>query len=223
VSFGQIVTLMRRHLVAVMVIIVLTAGLAWHIKRTPPTYLESANVIFTPPASNPYSSFSSYTSALLATADVMTKTMLSSSSQQSIRKAGGTADFSIGLVNFNNEQFPYYGDPYVTVTSMDTDPATVHRTFSIVVQSLQRLLSERQDQAGAHPDSEISTNVVADTAPVVVPGSHKRVYAGIFILAIMIAFLVLIFLDRHPVWPGIRRRLDNRHHRILFFRGQLMK
>jgi hypothetical protein len=207
VNFGQIVTLMRRHLIAVIVILVLTAGMAWNIKRTPPIYMESANVIFTPPAANPYSSFTSFTSALLSTADVMTRTMLSSDSQQNIRNAGGTADFSVGLVNFNNEQFPYYGDPYITVTATDADPATAHRTFRIVVTSLQLLLSERQDQAGAYPGSEISTNVVADTGPVVVAGSHKRVYAGLLMLAIIVAFLVLFFLDRHPVWPVIRSRL----------------
>ncbi len=97
-SLGQIVALMRRHLVAVVAIFVLTAGVAWQIKHTPPPYTESANVIFTPPAVNPYSSFSSYPSALLSTAEVMTETMLGAESRQEVLAAGGTADFTIGLV-----------------------------------------------------------------------------------------------------------------------------
>jgi hypothetical protein len=207
VSLGQIVALMRRHLVAVVAILVLTAGVAWHIKHTSPPYSESATVIFTPPAVNPYSSFSSYPSALLSTAEVMTETMLGAESQQKVREAGGIADVTIGLVNFNNEQFPYYGDPYVTVTATATDPATAHRTFEIVMLSFQRLVTERQVQAGAIPVSFITTHVVGDTGPVAEAGSQKRVFAGLIVLAIMITFLVLIFLDRHPIWPGNRRRL----------------
>jgi hypothetical protein len=198
---------MRRHLVAVLAILVLTAGMAWDIKRTPPPYTESANVILTPPAVNPYASLSSFNAALIATAEVMTKTMLSPESQQKVREAGGTADFSLGLVNFNNEQFPYYGDPYVTVTATASDPADVHRTFTIVTLEFQRLVSERQAQAGVHPISRISTHVVADTGPVSQAGSHKRVFAGLILLAIVITFLIVIFLDRHPIWPSIRRRL----------------
>ena len=206
-SLGRIGTLMRRHLVAVVAIIVLTAGMAWNIKRTPTPYAESANVIFAPPATNPYSSFSDYNSALLSTAEIMTQTMLSPESQQKVRDAGGTAGFSLGLVNFSNEQFPYYGDPYVTVTATAADPATAHRTFTIVILSFQRLVRERQTQAGSYQSRLISTHVVADTRPVAVAGSHKRVYGGLIVLAIMIAFLVLIFLDRHPIWPSIRHRL----------------
>ena len=102
-SFGQAFALMRRHLVAVVVIFVFTLGMAWDIEKTPPPYTESANVIFTPPAVNPYSSLSS--SALVTAAQVMTKTMASPESQREVRKAGGTADFTIGLVNFTTSSF----------------------------------------------------------------------------------------------------------------------
>jgi hypothetical protein len=207
VSFSEIVTLMRRHLIAVVVIIALTAGVAWEIKRTPPPYTESASVIFNPPSSNPYSSFSLFSGALLSTAEIMTTTMLSSESQKAVLDAGGTADYSVGLVNFNNEQFPYYGDPYVTVTATAADPATAHRTFTILVRLFQQLVSGRQAQAGANSMSRISTRVVADTGPIAQTGSHKRVYAGLIALAILITFLVVIFLDRHPIWPNIRGRL----------------
>lgn len=204
-SFGQIIALMRRHLVAVVTIFVLVAGMAWDIKHTPPPYTESANVIFTPPAANPYSSFSSFQSALLATAEIMTKTMLSPEYQQKVREASGTADYNLGLINFSNEQFPYYRDPYVTVTVTGADPAAVHRTFTIVTRSFQLLVSERQDLAGVLPVNSISTYVVADTGPMAQGGSQKRAFAGLFVLAITITFLIAIFLDRHPIRPRTRR------------------
>lgn len=207
-SSNQILALMRRHLVAVVAILILTAGIAWDIKSTPPPYTESANVIFTPPAINPYFSISSFTSTLITTAEIMTRTMVSPESQQKVHEAGGTADFSVGLVNYNNEQFPYYGNPYVTVTTTATNPVDAHRTFAIVIQSFQRLVSERQAQAGVRSISRISTQIVGDTGPVGQPGSSKRASAGLIMLAILIAFLVVIFLDRHPIWPSLRRRLN---------------
>lgn len=206
-SLSQISALIRRHLVAVAVILVFTAGMAWNIKKTTPPYTESANVIFTPPAVNPYSSLSSFTPALISTAEIMTSLMLSPESRQKVREAGGTADFSLGLVNFSNEQFPYYGDPYVAVSTTAANPVDAHRTFTIVTQSFLRLVSKQQAQAGVKPASRISTQVVADTGPVSEPGSNKRAFAGLIMLAIVLAFLVLIFLDRRPIWPGIRRRL----------------
>jgi hypothetical protein len=209
VSSNQILALMRRHLVAVVAILVLTVGIAWDIKSTPPPYTESANLIFTPPAVNPYFSLSSFRSALIATAEIMTKTMESPESQQKVHEAGGTADFSVGLVNYNNEQFPYYGNPYVTVTTTATNPVDAHRTFTIVVQSSQRLISERQVEAGVYPASRISTQIVGDTGSVAQPGSNKRAFAGLVLLAILIAFLVVIFLDRHPIRPSLRRRPDS--------------
>lgn len=206
-NFGQIYALIRRHLAAVMVIFILAAGMAWDIKKTPPTYSESANLIFTPPAVNPYSSIGSFANILITTAFTMTYAMLSPESRQMVREAGGTADFNLGLVNQSNEQFPYYGYPYVTLTTTSLNPTDAHRTFAIVAVSFQHLVSERQAQAGVLPISRISIHVVADTGPISQLGSPKRIYAGLMLLAIVTTFLVAGFLDRHPIWPRIRRHL----------------
>jgi hypothetical protein len=190
-----------------MVVFVLAAGIAWNIKKTPPFYSESANVIFTAPAINPYNSIGSFDSALTGTAFMMKDTMLSPELKQKVREAGGIAAFSLEVVNIGNEQYPYYPYPYVTLTTTATNPADAHRTFTIVALSFQHLVLERQVQAGVKPASRISTHVVADTGPVSLAGSSKRTFAGLMLLAIVAAFMVAIFLDRHPIWPGIRRHL----------------
>jgi hypothetical protein len=207
VSFDEIYRLMRRHLVAVMVVFVVAAGMAWDIKKTPVVYSESGNVIFVPPAVNPYSSIAESNDSLIATAYVMMQEMLSPASEQKIREAGGTADFNLALVNLSNEQYPYYGRPYVTLTTTSVNPADVHRTFTIVGRSFQHLVSDRQVQAGAPPTSFISTPILGDTGPIAQVSSLKRAYAGLAILAIVTAFLVAGFLDRHPIWPSVRRHL----------------
>jgi hypothetical protein len=205
VSLSEISDLMRRHLVAVVVVFVLAVAIAWGIKRTPPVYLESANVVFTPPAAfaNPYTSF---TNPLIQTADVMTRIMLSPDSRRRAREAGGTADFNVGLVNLYNEQFPYYGVPYVTLTTTSVNPVIAHRTFTVATLMFQRLVSARQAQAGVPPKDRISINIVSDTGPIAQVGSSKRVFAGLLVLAIMTAFLVACFLDRHPIRPRVLLR-----------------
>jgi hypothetical protein len=207
VSIRQILALMRRHRVAVIIVLVLAAAAAWDIKKSPPAYSESANVIFTAPAVNPYSSF---TQDLISTAYVMTKEVLNPDSQQQIRAAGGTAAFTVGLVNLNNEQFPYYGDPYVTLTATSMDPAEAHRTFTIVARSFQQLVATRQAQLHVPVTSRISTHLIVDSGPIAQTGSPKRTYAGIMMLAIVATFTVAIFLDRHPIWPHIRRYFARR-------------
>jgi hypothetical protein len=207
VSISQILALMRRHRIAVIIVLVLAAAAAWDIKKSPPAYSESANVIFTAPAVNPYSSF---TQDLISTAYVMTKEVLSPDSQQQIRTAGGTAAFTVGLVNLNNEQFPYYGDPYVTLTATSLDPAEAHRTFTIVAQMFQQLVATRQAQFHVPVVSRISTHLISDSGPIAQTGSPKRTYAGIIVLAIVTTFMVAIFLDRHPIWPRIRSYFSRR-------------
>jgi hypothetical protein len=207
VNFSQIYALMRRHLVAIVVIFVLAVGMAWDIKSTPPTYAESANVVFVAPSANPYSSLSEFTGALVMSAFAMITTIQSQESQQEIREAGGTADFSVGVVNEGDEEYPYYGNPYVDLTTTSANPADVHRTFTIVIQSLRRLLSVRQAQAGVTPVNHIFINVVGDTGPVVQAGSPKRVFAGLIVLVVVTAFLIAIFLDRHPIWPKVHSRM----------------
>jgi hypothetical protein len=218
VTFGQIHELMRRHLIAVSVVFVFAIGMLYVVKSSPIVYDENADVIFTAPAphANPYSSF---TSSLISTADVMTRIMLNPQSQQRVRNAGGTAYFNVGLVNLYNLQFPYYGDPYVAVSTVSVDPASAHRTFEIVAAAFQRLVATQQVQAGVPPISRIATHLVADTGPVPERGSNKRAYAGIILLAIIGAFMVARLLDRHPIHLGVSLRRWRGRAGIVLDRG----
>ena len=181
-----------------IVVLILTAGVAYGIKRTPPMYAESATVVFTPPKSlvfpNPYAS---WRGDLQTSADVMTKAMLDSRSEQRVREAGGTADFNLVLVNLYNEEYPDYGVPYVKLTTTSVNPADAQRTFTIVASSFEHLVSARQAQAGVMPGNRISTTIVGDTGPLVQAGSPKRVYAGLALLAVVAAFMLSNFISRH--------------------------
>jgi hypothetical protein len=200
-SPSKVYALLRRHLVAVTVVLAIAAGSAWDIKSNPPVYQESAEVIFAVPGPNPYSTLNS---ELVPAANLMTRTMQGAGYEQQVRQAGGTAEFNIGLVNLYNEQFPYYDDPYVTVTAQSPGPEDASRTFQIAVRVFRNLVTVRQAQAGVQRQDFITTHIVADSGPVAQLGSMKRALAGLVVLTIMVLFLVVNFLDRRPS-PGSAR------------------
>jgi hypothetical protein len=206
VSPQEIAALLRRHVVAVLVVAAIAAGVAYSIKRAPLTYQESATVYFTGPTSaanpNPYVTFSD---ALVEAAGTVAIIAMSPQGQQQVRAAGGTTAYDVALVNSYNLEFPLYGTPAVTVTSTSQDPTAVHQTFTSVTKVLERDLAERQAQVGVAPAHRIGIHIVNDTGPVALVGSSKRVFAGLLVLTIIAALFVASFLDRHRLRLGLRR------------------
>jgi hypothetical protein len=202
VSLAEIAALMRRHVLAVAVVLVLAAGLAYSVKRTPVTYQESATVIFTAPISvqnpNPYDS---YSGTLITAAEVLCRWIMGVQGQQQVRDAGATGTFNVALVNLYNQEYPNYSDPDVTVTATAGDPDTVHSTFAIVSRLLNDDLVAREVQDGVAPVNRIGMYAAGDTGPLEQTGTPKRAFAGLFALTIAALLVVSMFLDRYPIRP----------------------
>jgi hypothetical protein len=206
VNPSQLRAFFRRHLVAVLAVMVLAVGVAWDIRTTPLTYEEDATVALMAPGNNPYALLGHQ---LIPMASLMTTTITSTAYVDKIRAAGGTATAEIAMVNLYNEQFPVYGVPFIQISTESSDPAAVNRTFDIVVQTLRDLMSARQAQAGVPRASFISMKVVGDSGVQTPDGSHIRVLAGLAILTLMVLFLVVTFLDRRrPRRAPFERRLS---------------
>jgi hypothetical protein len=197
VSPQQLVALLRRHAIAVSIVFVVAAGLGYHIKHQDPGYTDTATVAFT----GPQGSLFAYGQDLLVMDALATNLVMSEDGQQKVRNAGGTAAYDIALVNLNDEDFPNYSDPYVTVTTSSPDPAAAQATFSAVMQVLQQGVTSLQARQGAPPLSWIGLRTIASTGPIAQTGSTKRLFAALLALAIIVAFMVAAFLDRHPVRP----------------------
>jgi hypothetical protein len=180
----------------VIVLFVLTVGLAYHIHRAKPSYMVTSTVSFIAPS---LKNSVNYYDGLLATTEIMTYSMMSQKTQELVRAAGGTADYNVALVNLNNEDFPNYSNPYVTVTTTAPDPVAAQNTFSIVMRTLQRSLATQQVSQGAPAKAWITAYTIAPPdGPVAQSGYPKRTLAGLAVLAMIVTFMVLTFLDRHP-------------------------
>jgi hypothetical protein len=197
-TVGEIAALARRHWVVVAVVLIL-AGAALHsIKNSPPGYQESSTLIFVAPKSNnfpnPYDSDSD--APLITTGEITVRAMMSPQSHQLVQAAGGSADFSVELVNLYNQEYPDYGVPDATITTTGTSWEATHITYEIVTRQLASRLAAMQ--AGVKAHNRITANTVGDSGPIIQTGSPKRVYAGLILLTLIAFFMLAIFLDRHP-------------------------
>jgi hypothetical protein len=192
----ELVALLRRHTIAAIALLVLVAGLAYYFHHTKPLYMTTATVSFIPPS---LKNSVNYYDGLLATTEVTTYSMMSQKTQDLVRAAGGTAEYNVALVNLNNEDFPNYSNPYVTVTTTAPDPVATQNTFSIVMRTIQQTLAAQQARQGAPPQAWIKAYTIAPPdGPVAQSGYPKRTLGALAVLAMIMTFMLLTFLDRHP-------------------------
>ena len=204
-SMQEIIALFRRHLAVLVAVVLVTAGFAYTVKRTPLTYQETATAVFTPPVSaafpNPYFSLGN---SVVDTAGVVALEAVSPKDVSEIEAAGGYGNYQVLLYNLYNLQFPDYGNPYDTITVTGTDPALVQHTFGLVTQLIYGDLTALQAQQGVPDVGRIGAHLVGDSGVLAQRGSPLRTYAGLLALMVVAAFSLALFLDRHPV--RIRRR-----------------
>ena len=194
----QLMALVRRHVVAVLVVLILAAGLYYHIEHADPGYTDAATVAFTSPGAGLFI----YSQDLLVIDALVTNQVMSQEGQQKVRNAGGTASYDVALINLNDEDFPNYSNPYVTVTTSSANPGDAQNTFSAVMQVMQEDLTSLQAQQGAKPKTWMGLRTIADpSGPIARTGSPKRTFVALAALAIIAAFMIAEFLDRHPVRP----------------------
>jgi hypothetical protein len=175
----------RLRLTAVLLAALITGGVGYNIIATPPTYAESATVVFSLPKSD-YSSYAyrRFATTTITSGEAMSQTLMSPQTQRKIRLAGGTASVDLALVNLYNEEYPDYGLPLATLTTASPSMADAHRTFMIAARRLSSLLATGQAAAGAPARHRLSAQFIADTGPVIQKGSLKRALAGLVVLAL---------------------------------------
>jgi len=203
-TLREIAALMRRHLLAATVVLVIAAGVGYDIGSTPPLYSESATVVFTPKSSLADSrSSASFVAPLIATEVMMAETMMSSSAQSQVRAAGGTASFQFAPSNLYSLQYPDYDEPDATLTATSQRPADVQRTFMMVLKLLSQRLAAMQARVPLR--SRVQDLLVGDTGIAVQPAASTRVFGGLALLTLVGLFMVANFLDRRGPRPGVLR------------------
>lgn len=195
-SLSELTALARRHAVAVALVLLVAGGIAFSFKHTAPTYQESATLVLTAPRPQPYTAFGS---SLVTTGEIAADWVMGQQGRRQVAQAGGGDNFTVALVNFSDQEYPYYVAPYLTVSASAGSPAAAHRVFLAMTGTFDGYLAARQQAERVAPRSLIGTRLVGDTGPLLQQGSRIRSFAGLGMLTIVAAYLLARFLDRHPV------------------------
>jgi hypothetical protein len=182
--------LLFRHwprILAIALTLAITAGIGVYIVRSRPSYVESATVLFTTPNLN--SSEAAYTwqaQSLISTGSVISRIIMSPQAKRKIILAGGTAAYSLTLINLYNQDYPDYSYPEATLSASSANPASTRRTYLIAKQMLVKTLASWQRRAGAPRRHRIVAQVTDDSGPVARTGSRKRALAGLLLLGLVL-------------------------------------
>ena len=212
-TLREIAALMRRHLLAVAVVLMISAGVGYRIMNTAPMYSESATVVFMA-KNSPVGSRSnaSFITPLIATEVMTVQTLMSPPEESQVRAAGGTASFQVVPLNQYSQQYPDYEEPAATLTTTSRRPADVHRTFTAVLRLLGQRLAAMQ--TGVPSRSRIQASLIGDTGSVIQPDSSTRVFAGLVLLTVVAVFSTANFLDRLGQRRADGQEVAGRHRRL---------
>jgi hypothetical protein len=200
--------LLRRHFVAVLVILAVAAGVEYTFKHTAPAYAEVGTLVFIPPVSGAHpNAYAAVSGSILEAAGTLAVSAMSPQEQQQILHGGGNAAYDVELLNSYNLQYPNYSNAYLMVSTASADPAAVHHTYALVTRLLTSQFQAQQAADGATLNNRVEIVMAGDSGPLAQQGSSKRVMIGLLILTIVAVFAAASFLDRHPVeLPWIGRR-----------------
>lgn len=212
----EVAALLRRHVFAVLAVVIVTAGLAYTFKHAAATYSEGGTMVFVPPetgpAPNPLEGVGGTVAESLAeSAGAVASQIMSPAGQQEVRQAGGTAGFNVQLLNSYDLEYPNYSNPYLVLNTTSGDPVAAHQTFTALDKVIASDFTAEQVRDNVVPANRIPVVLTGDTGPLAEQGSSKRALGALVLLAAVVALAVASFLDRHPVRPRrVPRRITPR-------------
>ena len=120
--FGAL-ALLRRHFVAVLVILVIAVGIEYSFKHSAPTYAEVGTMVFIPPISGAHpNAYAAVGGSILEAAGTLAVSAMSPQEQQQVLRGGGNAAYDVELLNSYNLEYPNYSNAYLTVSTASDGP-----------------------------------------------------------------------------------------------------
>ncbi|WP_084964937.1 hypothetical protein [Thermoactinospora rubra] len=192
------VRLFWRHRLLVLVALLLT-GLALALVATArPVYYESAGVWYVAPDDDyPRSRLENFSPSLIVMGELSVVTLSGDRGRRLVRDLGGTADYTVELVNHGNLETPYHDQPYVLLTVTSRDPEEVNATMRALVNALQQEVQDRQAAMGARERWHVTTEVLTRTPdPVTLSGSRARALGGVLLAGLVGMWLAVSWAER---------------------------
>ena len=192
--------MLRRHFVAVLVILVVAAGVEYSFKHAAPVYAETGTLVFIPPTSGAHpNAYAAVGGSLLEAAGYLAAKAMSPQEQQLVQAQGGTTQYDVELLISYILQYPNFSNAYLVVTTTSPDPVAAHRTYGAVTHLLYKQFRQQQAASDVALNNRVLMVMAGDTGPLAQQGSSKRALIGLAILTIIAVFAAAAFLDKHPI------------------------
>lgn len=218
-SARQLAVLARRHVLAVCLILLVTAGVAIDFKDTHSGYNETATVALEPESFVSVEPLnvdqdSLLNSSLVTTCQLLAVRLFSPQGGIQLRQSGVTGNFAVSVVNDSNADTPSYPHPDLSVSVADSSPGTTHHQFIEAMRVISVDVADFQAGNQISAQGRLVTYTLWDSGPISRQGSLIRTYAALMFLALVAMFLTCRFLDR--------RSCGDRASRLLAFRRRIV-
>jgi polysaccharide biosynthesis protein PslJ len=207
-DLSELAALIRRHFIAVGVVLLIALGIAYVFKQPPHAYEETGTLALTPASSVPDSFGTNH--SLILTGEVMVKWVAGAQGQERLRQAGVDDRFNVTLLNYANEEDPVYKQPYLIISATADSQMAAHDAFTAGIRIFDDGLVTQQVNARVAPDERVTAELLEDSGSVLQPASTARVLGGLAFLTIVAVYMTASFLDRRQLRP----RRKNRRKRI---------
>lgn len=200
-SVRQLVALARRHVFAVCLILLVTAGITIDFRYTQSGYKETATVGLEPESFVSVESLNAdqnylLNSSLITTCQLLVMRLSGPQGGIQLRQAGVTGNFAVSVVNDSNADTPIYPYPDLSVSVADSSPSTTHHQFIEATRVITVDVADFQVGNQISTQDRFVTYTLSDSGPISQRGSLIRTYAALIFLALVAMFLTCRFLDR---------------------------
>jgi len=201
VSVRQLAALARRHVFAVCLILLVTAGIAIDFKYTQTGYEETATVALEQEgfvSVEPVSANENFLidSSLITTCQLLVMRLSGSQGEIQLRQAGVIGNFAVSVINSSNADYPSYPYPDFSVSVSSGSSDTTHHQFSEAMQVIAADIAEFQTGSQFSTQNRFAAYTLSDSGPISQRGSLARTYAALMFLALVASFLTCCLLDR---------------------------
>jgi hypothetical protein len=186
---------------AVLALAAVFAGLGflWH-KAIPVTYeIDSTQIILVHPQKTD-NSYTYFPKSTIMTAWVVTQQVSQAGVRAQIVRQGGLDTYTASVPNDGNQWVPLYQYPTISFTVTTTDAEKGLRTATLVNQTMKQELNDLQVAAGAPSNTLITMNSLATPQVIALHGRPSRALAGILVLSLWLALMIVRFARRRLFW-----------------------
>jgi hypothetical protein len=198
-----------RRAVAVIVVLIISAGAAYDLRRTPELDSDGATIIFFV-LHQPVQSAQQMNN--LDQSLIATEVMFAQTTVKYVSTVAGKVQILASPCNGFNLEHPDYEEQCATITATAPNAGAVKRAFWQAYRGLSSRLKGMQIRSGVPSRHRIRTYLVGASGPVSLPGSRVRVLAGLSMLTLIGVLTVWRFFTlRRNRTPTPRRRFFALH------------